>query len=463
MRPVVVVLGIILLVVTACGGPRSRSLVVLHVYDRSGKLLTWDEFRGVQSNGAGEDGENDALLDPADLVIIEPWPLFARDGSPALEHPGRPALLALAWPSVDGYSQLLLSVPPPGTYSFNLLAAEAAVAALHRLLDSHPGVTSSPEAADRIGIATTALDGARGAADEADAAVKANQAYDAAVGASVLLLQQYGQERAGQLRRGVTLDRIPRRADLQHVVALTGQGGWVRLVLDQDTPFTSYAGPIGTAHELGLRVLLEPVDSSAMGDLDEAGWRRRWQSAVRALPEADEWETGNEVNGDWLGSHVADRVAWATRYVHEHTDATALVTLYWQLGEGRPENALFNWLAAHPEAAAEADTVGLSLYPEEHPLGGATDEVLRQLNHVLPDRPVIISELGYGAEDLDRIWWWGVRSDPEGLGRASVAGLYTRAIGAYDFGGGGPFWWYFLHDAPAGSPLAGVLRESWAG
>jgi hypothetical protein len=463
MRLVAAALGVALLIAFGCAGPGSGSLVILRVYDRNGELLTWDEFRAVQSNGAGEDGENDALLDPSDLVIIQSWPLFDRAGGPALRYPGRAALLALAWPSADGYSQLLLPVPPPGTYSLNLLAAEAAAVALHELQAGHPGVTPSPEASQRVAAAAAALDEARRTADEAAAAVLASHSYDAAVGASIVLLQQYGQQRAGHLRRGATLDRVPSPADLQRVVDLTGRDGWVRLVLDPGTPVNSYAGPIRAAHALGLKVLLEPVDSSAMGGMGEAAWRRRWQSVVTALPEADEWETGNEVNGDWLGRHVADRVAWATRYVHEHTDATALVTLYWQLGEGEPENALFNWLSEYPEAVAEADTIGLSLYPEEHPLGGATDRVLRQLNRVLPDRPLIISELGYGAEDLDHIWWWGAESDPEGAGRAGVAALYTRAIAAYDFGGGGPFWWYFLHDATAGSELVRALKGSWAG
>jgi hypothetical protein len=137
------------------------------------------------------------------------------------------------------------------------------------------------------------------------------------------------------------------------------------------------------------------------------------------------------------------------------------VTVYWQLGEGQRQNALFNWLAAHPEAARDADDVGLSLYPEEHPLGAATDTVLTRLHAVLPDATLLVSELGYGADDLDHIWWWGDPVDTAGAARAAVASLYTAAIGAYGFGGGGPFWWYFSADATPDTALVGALRSLW--
>ena len=147
--------------------------------------------------------------------------------------------------------------------------------------------------------------------------------------------------------------------------------------------------------------------------------------------------------------------------MHERTGARVLVTVYWQLGEGEPENALFNWLAAHPEAVARADDVGLSLYPEEHPLGAATDAVLTRLHAALPGRTLVVSELGYGSEDLQPIWWWGSRTDPEGAGRAAVAALYTLAPAAHPFTGGGPFWWYFGQDGGTGTPLLGALRTAW--
>jgi hypothetical protein len=458
----VAVAACLLLTSPGCSSaPGRQDVVVLHVYDGAGHRLDWEQFRDLQANGAGEDGHNDALLDAGTLEVTATGPLYPDGAGVALDAPAG-ALLALAWPSPDGYSQLLLPVPPPGTYSFNLLAARQAVAALRALRDAHPDQPPAGTAVEASASAEADLARAEATADESAAAVAATRAYDAAVHAQVALLQQYGAGRAAALRRGVTLDELPDTATLERARAAVGDGGWVRLVLDPDTPLREYAAPVAAAHRLGLRVLALPVDSSEMADLDDAAWRSRVTDAVAALPDVDEWEAGNEVNGDWLGEDVAARVAWAVDHVHEHTQASVLVTLYWQLGEGEAENSLFTWLAAHPEAVARADDVGLSVYPEEHPLGAATDAVLTRLHAVLPGRTLLVSELGYGSADLQPVWWWGSRTDQTGAGRAAVASLYTLAPAAYPFIGGGPFWWYFAQDGGSGTPLQQALRAAWS-
>ena len=343
----------VVLTLAACTNSVGDPQVVFHVYDRAGEKLSWAGFRDVQSNGWGESGYNDVLLDPSDLTITQPWPLYDSGDNPALKSPAQLAVLAFAWPSDSGYSQLLLPVPGPGTHNLNLLIAQASMDALQELRDQPPDKQPSTEANEAIVSAETALDAAQQIHDEADAASAADSAHDAAVRAEVILLQQYGQGGASKGRRAITLDQPATDSDLQRVVDLTGEGGWVRMVLDIDTPLSLHQGPVRRAQALGLRVVLQPVDSSEMAELDEATWRQRWRDVVAMFPEADEWETGNEVNGGWLGEQVAERVAWATEYVHDHTDATALVTLYWQLGEAEPENAMFDWLASHPEAVKE--------------------------------------------------------------------------------------------------------------
>jgi hypothetical protein len=457
----VTAVALVLLLPCCARGPAVREPVVLRVYDADGHQLSWREFRDVESNGAGDDGHNDVLLDPETLQVTEVGPLYRDGRAVALDPPGGPALLAFAWPSSDGYSQLLLPVPPPGSHNFNLLAARQAVSGLRTLMTGHPDQAPAGEAAAAVATATAELAAAERAASDPAVAVAAIRAYEAATHAQVLLLQQYGADRAAALRRGVTLDEIPDDATLRQARAAVGEGGWIRLVLDPDTPLAEYAAPVAAAHRLGMRVLALPVDSSAMAELGGRAWRSRIAAAVAALPDVDQWEAGNEVNGDWLGDDVAARVAWAVDHVHEHSRASVLVTLYWQLGEGAPENALFNWLAEHPEAVARADDVGLSLYPEEHPLGAATDAVLTRLHAVLPGKTLTISELGYAAADLEPIWWWGSTSDPEGAGRAAVASLYTLAPAGYPLAGGGPFWWYFAQDGAPDTPLAQALRAAW--
>jgi hypothetical protein len=102
--------------------------IEFHVYDGAGKLLNWEGFRRIQENGQGNKGDNDKLLDPDYLTIIlkgkDCYGLYSsqkepatKDGQPVLEWPrGRTRVtLSLAWPTVAGYSNLMLDLPKPGS------------------------------------------------------------------------------------------------------------------------------------------------------------------------------------------------------------------------------------------------------------------------------------------------------------------------------------------------------------
>src|ERR1700738_1660020 len=96
----------------------STSTVELHVYDAAGNRLTFNQFRALQENGAGANGDNDMLLDPTTLAVTTAWPLYQGDtGDPAFDWPGTATTLSMAWPNSDGYSNLLLDVPGPGIYN----------------------------------------------------------------------------------------------------------------------------------------------------------------------------------------------------------------------------------------------------------------------------------------------------------------------------------------------------------
>src|SRR5919108_426409 len=69
----------------------ARDEVVLQMHDRAGRRLGWDAFRSLQENGRGEAGDNDVLLDPRTLTVIEPGPLYPAtgrgDSDPAVARP----------------------------------------------------------------------------------------------------------------------------------------------------------------------------------------------------------------------------------------------------------------------------------------------------------------------------------------------------------------------------------------
>jgi hypothetical protein len=231
--------------------------------------------------------------------------------------------------------------------------------------------------------------------------------------------------------------------------------GWVRIVFDRGEPARYYASEVNTAHQVGLRVVGQILDSSDMKALTLAGWQKRVQSYVATLPTVDEWEIGNEVNGNWLGTQVPDKIAYAAAYVKAHTSARTLVTLYRQLGEDDAAHSMFTWAKAHLTGStlADIDDIGLSVYPEDHPMGVALDRVFTTLHRLYPAQRLMITELGYWSADLGHTWWYGSPTDPTGAGRLTVADLYQTAALGYPYAGGGTFWWYYLEEAPPGSRL----------
>jgi hypothetical protein len=221
----------------------------------------------------------------------------------------------------------------------------------------------------------------------------------------------------------------------------------VRLVFDLSEGPSYYTATVRAAHKAGIRVVGQFLDSSDMARVSQKQWQRRVARFVTGLPDVDTWEVGNEANGNWLGSGVGAKIAYAAAYVKAHTRASTLLTLYWQLGEDDAEHSLFTWASSLPQSTVRnLDQIGLSVYPEDHPLGAAFDRVFRTLHEAFPRQRLAITELGYWSADTGHAWWWGSRDDPTGKGRQAVADLYTRAVFGYPYSAGGTYWWYFLEE-----------------
>jgi hypothetical protein len=254
---------------------------------------------------------------------------------------------------------------------------------------------------------------------------------------------------------GVTFDRPAGDRAVRSVADLFGRHGWVRVVFDAERGPRAYKDTVGRLGRAGLHVTGELLDSSELRQVPLAEFKKRVATYVDALPSVDAWEVGNEVNLRGLGPDVAEKVAFATDYVRRHTSARTLLTLGWQLGEDAPRYSTFGWLDRHPELVEEVDDVGLSLYPDQNPLGSSLERVMRTLHARLPGKRIMISELGYATPDGEPLWSWA--------NRRAVARFYQSAIMAYPFSGGGAYWWYFLEEAPRGSPLWRTLRGVYSG
>jgi hypothetical protein len=421
--------------------------------------LNWAAFRQLQTNGKGSAGTNDFLLDPDTLTVVTPWPLHSNGGDPGFDLPARISTLSMAWPTTDGYSTLLLDVGTPGVHNFTVLAAEQAVADLDFALADRPSYRPSPAFSDASRQAHDRLAAAHGPAPESAQGANGAVALDNAVHAMTTLLTEYGQQYAKSTRAtsrphwGVTFDSVSGGSgDLATVRDLVGgdtRDGWVRIVFDRSQSASSYVDEVNAARALGLHVTGMILDSMDMKAVGIGEWQSRVNSYVGTLPAVEEWEVGNEVNGNWLGSDVAAKVNYAASYVKAHTGARTLLTLYWQLGEDDAEHSMFTWLRANagPAGMGAIDDVGISLYPEDHPMGAAFDRAMATLHEAAPGKRIMVTELGYWSPDLDHTWSWGPTGDPTGAARRQVASLYQSAVMGYPYSGGGAYWWYYLADA----------------
>jgi hypothetical protein len=447
--------------------------ILLPVYDVEGNRLSWKEFRHLQSNGHGSSAHNDMIVDPVTLSVRQPWPLYPADGVPALDRPAGPAALSLAWPTAQGYSTLILDLPAPGTYVFNLLAARSAVHDLESQRAARTDYVPSPAFLSAWRTARSELALAGSASTPSRQGVHGTRAYESAVRAEVLLLKEYGTQFARSRRDtfrpawGVTFDRLNGAsagiASMRRMLRGDPGDGWVRIVFDRGRPASRYRDVVVRTHEAGLHVLGQFLDSSDLAAVGPRAWRERVADYVTTLPLVDEWEVGNEVNGRWLGTGVLDKISYAATYVKHHSRARTLLTLYWQLGEDDAAHSLFTWADRHldPTVLGRIDDVGISVYPGQHPLGAAFDRVFRTLHQRFPAQRVLVSELGYGSAELSPFWWWGSPTDP-GAGRTAVASLYTRAVLGYPYSGGGAYWWYYLTEAPVRSPVWSAIASAHA-
>ncbi|MBV8636813.1 MAG: hypothetical protein JO322_01910 [Candidatus Eremiobacteraeota bacterium] len=453
----------------------SGGRIVLHVYDEEGRRITWGRFRRMQENGNGSEGDNDVLLDPASLQVIGMSPLEPDNGSttgdPSFIKPARATALAFAWPTTDGYSNIIVDLPAsPGTYVYNVLAARQLIHEVDEGIAVRRWYAPSTvlRSADRT--AHEFLARANEARTESQQGAYAARAMDAAVSSEVILLAQSGLRYAAFHRSAevkpqwaVTLDTIDGGIPvLNTIAALYSRDGWIRIVFDLGQPPQYYENEVRNAQRLGLHVVGELLDSSDWASQSYAQWQVRVREYVSTLRTVDEWEVGNEANGDWLGPDVRQKIAYAAEYVKSHTRARTLLTLYWQLGDDDQPHEMFTWVHENLNAAitSDIDDVGMSIYPEEEPMGSAFDRVMTTLHKALPAQRLMITELDYWGYDGDHIWWWGSARDPYRAGRLAVANYYQAAVYSYPYSGGGSFWWYYIEEVlPRGSTLWNALHE----
>ncbi|RAX23115.1 Tat pathway signal sequence [Actinomyces sp. Z5] len=435
-------------------------LVLLDIAGADGELLDFDGVLEVQTNGGGEDARDDALLDAETLELIELAPLQRHaEASAAVQLPaGRTACLNLSWPTSHGYSALLVDLPGPGHYALAELAARGLHEAQEDVQTRMRATGSEAREVDVLRTRTArALQECDAAAAPAERAISANSALEAATAAQLAQDEAASGLGPEDAMLGVTFTAAPASGrSAQAVSRLEGAGRTVlvRIVVEDTDAVDEMDGwrrCVTELHEAGAQVMVQICDSQALVDFDEAAWTRRIAALIAAFPDADAWEIGNELAGEWAGSDAVERTLQAARALAADpatASAPRLLTLYYQLGQGTATESVMSWAAVNlgEELTELTDVVGLSVYPQWHPLGSGARRVLDALGRVVGDKRTALTELGYGAEDLnDGPWWFGSPDDVE-AGRAAVARHLTAAALGQPRAWAAPLWWYYLQD-----------------
>lgn len=431
--------------------PRSGEAgeVLLYAYQPDGSLLDFAAFRRRQSNGAsGEDGHDDVLLHSESLAVAAFAPLEKAEGATAkLALPeGGPFTLSLAWPTSHGYSALMADLEGPGSYDLHEVAART----LHNRQLAR--IQAGPQPDDAIAAARNTT--------EAELVRCKSLGIGPAKGASAVRCLELAAEAQLMLDRAltartpasafiaVTFTRVPSAAEITALSAITGgrRTPAVRLVVSDLKEVADWAQTIDAIHAVGGQAIVQVCDSEQLRTLSATQYEERLTTLLARLSAADAWEVGNELGGNWLGEDPVGRTTLAARRIREIGKPT-LLTLYYQLGQDDEEHSTFTWIQRNlkPELVDLIDVVGLSIYPQDHPLGTAADRVMTTFEKTFPGKRVSITELSYGGDGLKGPWWFGSATDQSRARRIVAEHLASVGLGRAQ-SWGAPFWWYYLED-----------------
>ncbi|MBI5583212.1 MAG: hypothetical protein HY892_05270 [Deltaproteobacteria bacterium] len=409
-----------------------------------------------------------ALIHPASLQNLQEEPLFASGNGLAFTLLPSPAALIVNWPTVRGYSALILDNGGAGfqTSSVVNFTYQAALD-VKRKLDlsraNRPDYAPSSSFNFHYNRAVAHLQAAASTSDEAQKGKAGQLSLDDLALATDLLLREYGITYArSQLSNrvpwiGFTLDTIDRYRNLLDLAKnIAGPYTWVRIVVDKSTSPATYAPALAYAKQIGVKVLVSPIDSYYAKGFTREAYLNQVKLFVDAFPEVEAWEVANEANGNWLGTEMGDKIADAAAYVRQKRPASFVaLNLYWQIPTDAPQWSMFNWIRANLPAATRAnlDIVLFSAYLEDAPLGLAFDQVMETLRAEFPQQRLGLGELDYWSADTSKNWWYVKNTDATTTARRGVAYQYYAAALGYPFSVGGVFWWYFAEEMAADPTL----------
>ncbi len=411
----------------------------------------------------------------------------------------------LVWPvDEDGYNAVAADKGGAGYGDGELVFLDEEIAVTQyarfkeswkrRLSDWQPLYKPGKKAKELADAAKDAMAAAAGQ-KETPARVKA---YQAALQATSLawekMLFEHGlqhaldERRAPGLRFGLTLDEnlLKRLDDLEWIAEAVRRSGadWVRLVFRPNSAdflysslrsFNEYDGVVEELAKNKIKVMGCVLDATAWPKTmtPELYAERTKNLVLHFRGKISSWEVGTELNGDWLGGASAPftpeqvyrtYTAGVDKVKELDPALETVATLYaWEETAPDRDHALSAWLPVQVKRGfgRNLDVVGLSIQPEENPLGMGFERVFDAVGDAMPGQKLMVSSLGYVEKEEVKGYWWLAPDDVDGA-RKDLTILYATASCAMPRSLCGGFWWQTLDQMlPPGRRRATDLYKVW--
>lgn len=243
----------------------------------------------------------------------------------------------------------------------------------------------------------------------------------------------------------------------------------VRVVFDENVPPSEYTRWIAEISPVAY-VMGELLDSYYLKKVTVAQYKTRVAAYLKAFPNLDLWEVGNEIGGNWTGPYTdtAAKVIAAHDLV-KNAGQRSVLTLWensWgpdHCGDGPAELTPQQWSAKYLPALVRAtfDYVLLSWYPTlcvkvpDIMVPAATVRAEAEALHALFPN----ARIGFGEIGLPK------RATASTLARAqSIAAYYYQLQIDLPYWCAGCFWWYWAKDAvPSSKPMWSTIANAMGG
>lgn len=219
---------------------------------------------------------------------------------------------------------------------------------------------------------------------------------------------------------GITLDTIDNLEDVVFEIRQLPYRVAVRLVCDPGNDPSFYWDAFVRLQWAKCIIVLQPIDSAEVKDFALKEYLDRYNAYLQLFKTADYIEVGNEINGDWLGPYMMEKVNNAN-YLAKSLGFKTMITMF-------ADNDPLAWLSNYKIETAP-DLSGLSIYPNQWDKAPDIGAIFKGLARLWPLAEQVIGEFG---------WEGGQYNDPQKTKLIYQYYTYRAAVTNYSVGG---FYW----------------------